>query len=58
MNKVLLKSRLFVAWMAVGVAVGIYDNSIKYADSRVQFGRKITGFQLNQEKIVRMMGHV
>jgi len=54
-NKVLEHSRLFVAWMATGVALGVYDNVIKYIDNRKQFGKKISGFQLSQEKLSRIM---
>jgi len=51
-------SRLFAAWVAVGIAVGIYDNTIKYINSREQFGAKISSFQLTQEKLSRMMGYI
>lgn len=57
-NQVLEHSRIFVAWLAVGVALGVYDNTIKYINSRNQFGVKITSFQLTQEKLARMMGHI
>jgi len=57
-NQVLEHSRIFVAWVAVGIALGVYDNTIKYVNSRNQFGVKITSFQLTQEKLSRMMGHI
>ena len=57
-GEVLLHSRLFVAWLACGIAVGIYDNVIKYVDQRKQFGVKIASFQLIQDKLVKIMGNV
>jgi len=57
-NQVLEHSRIFVAWVAVGIALGVYDNTIKYVNNRNQFGVKITSFQLQQEKLARMMGHI
>ena len=42
-NKVLQHSRIFVCWMSAGVALGVYDNAIKYTSNRIQFGRPITG---------------
>lgn len=57
-NEVLEHSRIFVAWNTVGVALGVYDNVIKYVNQRNQFGVKISSFQLTQEKLARMMGHI
>ena len=31
---------------------------MKYSLNRYQFGRPIAGFQLTQEKLVRMMGYI
>lgn len=52
----LLNSRLPVAWMATGVALGAYEAALKYVINRKQFGRSIASFQLIQEKIARSMG--
>ena len=41
-NKILKHSRIFVCWVCAGVAMGVYDNVIKYASERVQFGKPIT----------------
>ena len=57
-GKVLLHSRLFVAWIACGLAIGVYDNVIKYLDERKQFGTKITSFQLIQDKLVKIMANI
>lgn len=42
-NKILKHSRPIVCWIAVGVAVGVYDNAIKYTRERQQFGKPIAG---------------
>jgi len=57
-NELLGNSRVLVAWVTVGVAVGVYDNTIRYINGRTQFGVKISSFQLMQEKLSRMMGHI
>ena len=41
-NKILQHSRIFVCWMSAGVAIGVYDNVIRYASERIQFGKPIT----------------
>jgi glutaryl-CoA dehydrogenase len=56
--EVLCVTRAAVAWMAVGCAMGAYDNALAYARSREQFGRPIGGFQLVQDLLVRMLGNV
>jgi glutaryl-CoA dehydrogenase len=55
---VLRMTRAGVAWMAVGCALGAYENALAYARSRRQFGRPIGGFQLVQDLLVRMLGNV
>mmetsp|Transcript_10093 Transcript_10093/g.11494 ORF Transcript_10093/g.11494 Transcript_10093/m.11494 type:complete len:416 (-) Transcript_10093:8-1255(-) len=55
---VLKHSRVNVSWGAVGIAVGAYDNCIKYISQRKQFGKTVSSFQLSQEKIARMAGHI
>ncbi len=44
--QVLRRTRLGVAWEAVGCAKGAYDIALAYAKERHQFGRPIAGFQL------------
>jgi glutaryl-CoA dehydrogenase len=56
--EVLRMTRAGVAWMAVGCAMGAYENALAYARSRRQFGRPIGGFQLVQDLLVRMLGNV
>src|SRR6201991_2914500 len=56
--EVLRMTRAGVAWMAVGCARGAYENALRYACIREQFGRPIGGFQLVQDLLVRMLGNV
>ena len=45
------------AWTATGTQIGAYESALEYAGRRQQFGRPIAGFQLVQEKLVRMLGN-
>ncbi len=54
----LAHSRLYVCWLALGIGLGIYDNVIKYISNRTQFRKKISQFQIIQEKLVRIMGNI
>ena len=56
--EVLRLTRAGVAWMAVGCARGAYRYALDYATTREQFGRKIGGFQLVQDLLVRMLGNI
>jgi alkylation response protein AidB-like acyl-CoA dehydrogenase len=56
-NAILESSRLMVAWMAVGVAVGAYEAAVKHALKRIQFGKPIAKFQLIQERLSRMLAN-
>jgi glutaryl-CoA dehydrogenase len=56
--KVLRMTRTGVAWFAVGCAMGAYEHALRYALERRQFGRRIGGFQLVQDLLVRMLGNV
>ncbi|KAL2635613.1 hypothetical protein R1flu_007092 [Riccia fluitans] len=57
-NKVLAVSRVMVAWQPIGIAMGVYDVCHRYLKERKQFGAPLAAFQINQEKLVRMLGHV
>lgn len=54
-NAVLEPSRLHVAWIALGIAVGAYEAALNYSLKRKQFGKVIAKFQLTQEKLSRML---
>lgn len=51
-------SRIIVIWNTIGGCIGVYKNALRYAMERRQFGRPIDGFQLVQEKLVRIMANV
>ena len=50
--------RASAVWLAVGLQIGAYENALRYATTREQFGRPIAGFQLVQEKIAHMLGNI
>ncbi len=51
-------SRVMVAWLPVGMAMGAYDMAARYLSQRRQFGAPLASFQLMQEKLARMLGNV
>lgn len=48
------EARFGITFGALGAARDCLDTAISYANSRIQFDRPISGFQLTQEKIVNM----
>ncbi len=56
--RVLRMTRAFVAWEAVGCAIGAYENALAYAQTREQFGKPIAKFQLIQDLLVKMLGNI
>lgn len=56
-NKVLAMSRIMVAWQPIGISMGVFDICHRYLKERKQFGAPLAAFQLNQEKLVRMLGN-
>src|ERR1051325_11138178 len=54
----LTKARYGIAWGAVGAAMDCYDTALRYAKERVQFGRPIGGFQLQQKKLAEMVTEI
>ncbi|MBV9414114.1 MAG: acyl-CoA dehydrogenase family protein [Solirubrobacterales bacterium] len=57
-GKVLASTRLTVAFGALGHAVGSYDAALSYCRERRQFGKPLVGFQIVQERLVRMLAEV
>ena len=47
-----------VAWQPVGIVMGVYDMCHRYLLERRQFGAPLAALQINQEKLVRMLGNV
>ncbi len=57
-GSVLVATRVGVAWEAIGHAMAAYEIALNYAKERQQFGRPIAGFQMIQEKLVKMLAAV
>jgi glutaryl-CoA dehydrogenase len=51
----LTQARYGIAWGALGAADACYQCALDYALNRVQFDRPIAAFQLQQEKLARMV---
>jgi len=49
------EARYGVLWGAMGAARSCYETALEYAKTRQQFGRPIAGFQLTQQKLVKML---
>jgi glutaryl-CoA dehydrogenase len=45
-------------WEITGTQMGAYENAVKYAQERLQFGRPIGSFQLIQELLAKMLGNI
>jgi glutaryl-CoA dehydrogenase len=56
--RVLRMTRAFVAWEAVGCAMGAFENALLYAQQREQFGKPIAKFQLIQDLLYRMISNI
>ncbi len=50
----LTQARYGIAWGALGAARDCFKTAVDYSRERVQFSRPIAGFQLTQEKLVKM----
>jgi alkylation response protein AidB-like acyl-CoA dehydrogenase len=56
--RVLRMTRYLVGWEATGCAMGAYENALKYAQERSQFGRPIGSFQLVQDLLAKMLANI
>lgn len=54
----LTQARYGIAWGALGAASACYEEALRYAKGRVQFGKPIAGFQLTQEKFAHMLTEI
>lgn len=54
----LSKARFGIAWGALGVAMDCYDTALRYSKERLQFGKPIAGFQLQQKKLAEMITEI
>ena len=54
----LSKARYGIAWGTLGAAMDGYDTALRYSQQRIQFGRPIGGFQLQQKKLAEMITEI
>ncbi|HET9057817.1 MAG TPA: acyl-CoA dehydrogenase family protein [Chitinophagaceae bacterium] len=54
----LTKARYGIAWGAVGAAMDCYDTALRYSRERIQFGKPIGSFQLQQKKLAEMVTEI
>jgi glutaryl-CoA dehydrogenase len=54
----LTKARYGIAWGTVGAAMDCYFTALQYSKERVQFGKPIGGFQLQQKKLAEMLTEI
>jgi glutaryl-CoA dehydrogenase len=54
----LTQARYGISWGAIGSAMAVFDSSVNYSTTRIQFGRPIGGFQLIQDKLVWMLNEI
>ncbi|SDL67783.1 glutaryl-CoA dehydrogenase [Daejeonella rubra] len=52
------QARYGIAWGALGAAMDCYDTALRYSKERIQFGRPIGGFQLQQKKLAEMITEI
>ena len=51
-------ARYGIAWGSIGAAMDCYDTALRYAKERMQFGKPIAGFQLQQKKLAEMITEI
>ena len=51
-------ARFGIAWGAIGAAMDCYDTALRYSKERIQFGKPIAGFQLQQIKLAEMITEI
>lgn len=54
----LTKARYGISWGAIGAAMDCYDIALNYSKERLQFGKPIGGFQLQQKKLAEMITEI
>lgn len=54
----LTKARYGIAWGAIGAAMDCYDTALQYSKERIQFGKPIGSFQLQQKKLAEMVTEI
>lgn len=56
--RVLTATRGSAAWESLGHAIAAYDIALRYAKTRIQFGRPIGSFQLVQQTLAGMLAEI
>lgn len=51
-------ARYGIAWGAIGAALDCYDTALRYSKERIQFGKPIGQFQLQQKKLAEMITEI
>lgn len=51
-------ARYGIAWGAIGAAMDAYDSALRYSQERMQFGKPIGSFQLQQKKLAEMVTEI
>ncbi|MCL7752792.1 acyl-CoA dehydrogenase family protein [Polaribacter sp. Z022] len=51
-------ARYGISWGAIGAAMDCYDTALRYCKERVQFGKPIGKFQLQQKKLSEMITEI
>lgn len=51
-------ARYGIAWGVIGAAMDCYDTALRYSKERIQFGKPIGGFQLQQKKLAEMITEI
>lgn len=54
----LTKARYGIAWGVIGAAMDCYDTALRYSQERIQFGKPIGAFQLQQKKLAEMITEI
>lgn len=51
-------ARYGISWGAIGAAMDCYDTALRYSKERIQFGKPIGAFQLQQKKLAEMITEI
>ena len=51
-------ARFGIAWGSIGAAMDCYDTALRYSKERMQFGKPIGQFQLQQKKLAEMITEI
>ena len=51
-------ARYGIAWGTIGTSMDCYDTALRYAKERIQFGKPIAAFQLQQKKLAEMITEI